>query len=309
MNTREVNARLERKSAITFSKMNTGNAVELADESLTAELQDKYQGLKNVISTFSSVLVAFSGGVDSTLIARVASDVLGSAKVLAAIAISSSLGEAEKRSALGTITEMGLPYITIDTNEVEDPRYSANPLNRCYFCKEHVYGALVSAARQRGFDVVLDGFNAEDTMDFRPGRKAGRELGVRSPLHEVGFSKDDVRALARHLGLSNWDKPQMACLSSRVEYGIQITPSILKQVDRAEAALRQLGFDDLRVRHHDKHARVEVESAMLPRALARHDEIVDAVKAAGYTRVTIDPEGLRHGSMNEGLKSIGQGNT
>jgi uncharacterized protein len=128
---------------------------------------------------------------------------------------------------------------------------------------------------------------------------------VRSPLHEVGLSKEDVRALARHLGLSNWDKPQMACLSSRVEYGIQITPMILKQVDRAEAALRRMGFDDLRVRHHDKLARVEIEPNQLPRALAQRDEIIEAVKAAGYAYVTIDPEGLRHGSMNEGLKNIG----
>jgi uncharacterized protein len=249
--------------------------------------------------------VAFSGGVDSSLVAKVALDVLGAPKVLGAIAISSSLGEEEERSALETLTELGLPYIKIETNEVEDARYAANPINRCYFCKEHVYSALARAARDRGFEVVLDGFNAEDTADFRPGRKAGRELGVRSPLHEAGFSKDDVRTLARHLGLSNWDKPQMACLSSRVEYGIQITSTILKQVDRAEAALRQLGFDDLRVRHHDKVARVEVEQAMLTRALELSDEIIKAVKAVGYTRVTIDPEGLRHGSMNEGLKSIG----
>ena len=203
------------------------------------------------------------------------------------------------------LNEIGLPYIRIETNEVADPRYAENPINRCYFCKEHVYGALVSAARDHGFDVVIDGFNAEDTLDFRPGRKAGRELGVRSLLHETGFNKDDVRTLARHLGLSNWNKPQMACLSSRVEYGIQITPSILKQVDRAEAALRRIGFDDLRVRHHDRLARVEIERAMLPRALERRDEIIDAVKAAGYTEVTIDLEGLRHGSMNEGLKTVG----
>lgn len=285
--------------------MNTAAALERSHEILSAELRGKYERLKLVIAGFDSVLVAFSGGVDSTLIATVALDVLGSDKVLAAIAVSSSFAEEEERSAIETLIEIGLSYVTIETSEVEDPRYAANPINRCYFCKEHVYGALVSAARERGLEVVLDGFNAEDTADFRPGRKAGRELGVRSPLHETGFSKDDVRTLARHLGLSNWNKPQMACLSSRVEYGIQITPAILKQVDRAEAALRQLGFDDLRVRHHDKHARVEIEEAMLPRALELSDEIVKAIKAVGYTQVTIDPEGLRHGSMNERLKNIG----
>ena len=289
--------------------MNTLAVLQHEKESLPTELQQKYARLQSVIAGFESVLVAFSGGVDSSLLAKVALDVLGAPRVLAAIAISASLGEDEERTALEILTELGLSYIKIETYEVEDPRYAANPINRCYFCKEHVYGALVSAARERGFEVILDGFNSEDTADFRPGRKAGRELGVRSPLHEVGFSKDDVRTVARHLGLSNWDKPQMACLSSRVEYGIQITPTILKQVDRAEAALRQLGFEDLRVRHHDKAARVEVEQAMLPRALELSDEIIEAVKAVGYTQVTIDPEGLRHGSMNEGLKSIGQGNS
>jgi pyridinium-3,5-biscarboxylic acid mononucleotide sulfurtransferase len=285
--------------------MNSAAIPEHSGETLPADLQLKYEQLKNVIASFDSVLVAFSGGVDSTLVARVALDVLGAQKVLAAIAVSSSLGDDEERMALETVAEIGLSYIKLETNEVADPRYAANPINRCYFCKEHVYGALVSTARERGFDTVVDGFNAEDTADFRPGRKAGRELGVRSPLHEAGFSKDEVRTLARHLGLNNWDKPQMACLSSRVEYGIQITPAILRQVDRAEAALRRMGFDDLRVRHHDKFARVEVERTMLPRALARRDEIIDAVKTAGFAEVTIDPDGLRHGSMNEGLSKVG----
>jgi uncharacterized protein len=285
--------------------MNSIAVLEHVNGYLPAVLEQKYSALKNLIGGFDSVLVAFSGGVDSSLVAKVALDALGESRALAAIATSASLGEEEERSALETLAEIGLPYIKIETNEVEDPRYAANPVNRCYFCKEHVYGALARASRDRGFDVVLDGFNAEDTTDFRPGRKAGRELGVRSPLHECRFSKDDVRTLARHLGLSNWDKPQMACLSSRVEYGVQITPMILKQVDRAEAALRRMGFEDLRVRHHDGHARVEIDQAMLPRALELTDEIIQQVKAAGYTHVTIDPEGLRHGSMNEGLKNVG----
>ena len=289
--------------------MNTAAVLEHFGEALPIELQSKYERLKNVIAGFNSVLIAFSGGVDSTLVAKVSLDVLGAGNVLAAIAVSPSLGLEEEKSAVDTLAQIGLAYITVETSEVEDSRYAENPLNRCYFCKEHVYGAFVSTATERGLDALIDGFNAEDTMDFRPGRKAGRELGVRSPLHEAGFSKGDVRTLARHLGLSNWNKPQMACLSSRVEYGIQITPAILRQVDRAETALRQLGFEDLRVRHHDKAARVEIEGAMLPRAMAQREKIIDAVKAAGYTDVTIDPEGLRHGSMNEGLKNVGQGNS
>jgi len=269
------------------------------------QLIEKYERLKSVMSDFAHVLVAFSGGVDSTLVAKVALDVLGSENVLAGIAVSASFGADEERAAVQILEEIGVSYTTVETNEVEDSRYAANPINRCYFCKEHVYAALVEVARNRGFETVVDGFNAEDTTDFRPGRKAGRELGVRSPLCEVRLTKEEIRALARHLGLSNWNKPAMACLSSRVEYGIQITPQILSQVDRAEAALRQLGFEDLRVRHHDKLARVEVEPQMISRALAQRDEIIEALKAVGYTYVTIDLEGLRHGSMNEGLAKRG----
>jgi len=193
----------------------------------------------------------------------------------------------------------------IETEEVDDPRYAANPTNRCYFCKENVYGSLVEAAAARGFTTVVDGFNSDDTGDFRPGRKAGRELGVRSPLCEADLNKEEIRAAARHLGLSNWAKPAMACLSSRVEYGTPITIEILKQVDRAERALRHLGFEDLRVRHHDKLARIEVDPVMIDRALTAREEVIEAVKAAGYVYVTLDLQGLRHGSMNEGLRPGG----
>jgi pyridinium-3,5-biscarboxylic acid mononucleotide sulfurtransferase len=211
-------------------------------EALPVQLQTKVERLKEIVAGLERLLVAFSGGVDSTLVARLAVDVLGRDNVLAAIAISPSLGQDEARDALRVLEEIGISHVQIATREVEDPRYAANPINRCYFCKEHVYAALIDVARQHGFATVVDGFNTEDTTDFRPGRKAGRELGVRSPLCEVGLNKDEIRTLARHLGLSNWDKPQMACLSSRVEYGIAITPKILSQVDRAEMALRISGF-------------------------------------------------------------------
>lgn len=301
MNTRKVNAKLASKRIMN----NPGLAEQRENEALPVQLQIKVQRLKEIIAALERVVVAFSGGVDSALVARLAFDVLGGENVLAAIAISASLGQDEESDALRILDEIGIPHARIATNEVDDPRYAANPINRCYFCKEHVYSALVGLARQHGFETVVDGFNAEDTSDFRPGRKAGRELGVRSPLCEVSLTKDEIRTLARHLGLSNWDKPQMACLSSRVEYGITITPKILSQVDRAEMALRKLGFADLRVRHHDKLARVEFEQRMLPRALAQRDEIVAAVRAAGYTHVTIDLAGLRHGSMNEGFVKHG----
>jgi uncharacterized protein len=272
---------------------------------LTIDLARKYERLKAALRSLPRAVVAYSGGVDSTLVARVARDVLGAENVLAVIAVSGSFGEDEQRSAIETLSEIGVSYLKIETGEVDDPRYAANPANRCYFCKEHVYGALVDVARAQGFEVVVDGFNADDTGDFRPGRKAGRELGVRSPLCEAGLTKDEIRELARHLGLSNCSKPAMACLSSRVEYGIPITVQILNQVDRAEQALRRLGFDDLRVRHHDNVARIEVDPMAIDRALAHRAEIIEAVKATGYVYVTLDLEGLRHGSMNEGLTHRG----
>jgi uncharacterized protein len=272
---------------------------------LSTDLAHKYESLKSALRAVQRAVVAYSGGVDSTLVAKVARDVLGAENVLAVIAVSASFGADEERSAVRTLAEIGVPYLKIQTDEVADPRYAANPANRCYFCKEHVYGALVDVARAQGFEVVVDGFNADDTGDFRPGRKAGRELGVRSPLCEAGLTKDEIRDLARHLGLSNWSKPAMACLSSRVEYGTPITVQILNQVDRAEQALRKLGFDDLRIRHHDKVARIEVAPDAIDRALAHRAEIIDAVKATGYVYVTLDLEGLRHGSMNEGLTHRG----
>ncbi len=268
---------------------------------LRPSLQEKYQRLQNLLREMGRVVVAYSGGIDSTLVAKVAFDTLGADNTLAVIAISESLGRDEERDALTVLEEIGVPYLRVQTHEVEDPRYAANPANRCYFCKEHVYDALGDVAKANGFEVVVDGFNVDDTGDHRPGRQAGRERGVRSPLHEAGLNKGEIRSLARHLGLSNWAKPAMACLSSRVEYGTTITPEILRQIDDVERALHRMGFQELRVRHHDTVARIEVPGEALNQVLARRDEIVQAVKSAGYVYVTLDLEGLRRGSMNEVL--------
>ena len=267
---------------------------------LSPALNGKYARLQTDLRALQRVIVAFSGGVDSTLVARVAYDVLG-ANALAVMAVSPSYAASELPEALDLLKAIGIPYRVVETDEVSDPRYAANPANRCYFCKEHLYEALFEIAEQEHYAFILDGFNADDTGDHRPGRQAGRERGVRSPLHAAGLDKADIRALARYLDLANWAKPALACLSSRVAYGEAITPAILRQIDRAEDVLRDLGLGQLRVRHHDTLARIEVTPDALPSVMASRDQIVSRLKALGYVYVTLDLQGFRSGSGNEAL--------
>ena len=268
-----------------------------ADEtSVTA----KHQALQALIAGMGRVIVAFSGGVDSTLVLKVAYDALGH-DALGVTAISPSLAAAEREEAASLARLIGVPHLFIETHELDNPHYAANPSNRCYFCKGELYGVLAPMAAARGYRFILDGMNADDVGDFRPGQRAAREHGVRSPLQEVGLTKAEVRALARRLGLPNWDKPAMACLASRIPYGRPVTIQALRQIEEAEAFLRSLGFRQLRVRHHDNLARIEVEPAMLPAVLARREEIVKGLRAVGYVFVTLDLAGFRSGSMNEAL--------
>ena len=277
----------------------------IVSNQLDAPLQAKYDRLQSLFREMERVIVAFSGGIDSTLALKVAADTLGTDNTLAIIAVSPSLSSLELEEALALLKDLKIPYKTVETNEVEDETYAANPANRCYICKVYVGDALVNAARDYGYDYIVDGFNRDDTLDHRPGRKAGRERGIRSPLYEAELNKTDIRKLARHLGLPNWNKPAMACLSSRVPYGSSITPEILTQIDTAETTLRQMGFEVLRVRHHDKLARIEVPVDHIQAVIEKRDAIITALQNTGYTYVTLDLQGFRSGSMNEALRKNG----
>jgi uncharacterized protein len=238
--------------------------------------------------------------VDSSLVLKLAADCLR-ADAVGVLAVSPSLPQSEKEEAVGLARTIGANIELIDTREVEDASYAANAPNRCFFCKDHVYAALRSFAEQHGIPHVLDGMNADDTLDIRPGRAAAMKHGVRSPLHDLGFTKADVREAAKSLGLPTWDKPAAACLSSRIPYGTPVTTDLLRRIEAAEAYVRSLGFLELRVRHHGDVARLEVPPADFAAAVSRQDELVGGLKALGWLYVTLDLEGLRTGSMNEAL--------
>jgi uncharacterized protein len=264
------------------------------------ELAEKYAQLQALLADIQSVAVAYSGGVDSTLLAKVTYDVLGD-KMLAVMAISESMSSSELENAIALLDELDIPHVTVQSNEVHDPRYAANPANRCYFCRGHILRAIHEVAQKRGLAAMVDGFNLDDASDHRPGRQAGIERSVRSPLYETGFTKQNVRSLARHLGLRNWSKPSTPCLSSRVPYDTPITPAILHQIDRAESVLRKLGLTQLRVRHHGNMARIEVPPDNMALVFEHRAQIVADFKEVGYIYVALDLQGFRSGSANEEL--------
>jgi pyridinium-3,5-biscarboxylic acid mononucleotide sulfurtransferase len=261
---------------------------------------EKQQALRRLLAELDSVIVAYSGGVDSAYLAWLAHDVLHE-RALAVTAISASYPQHHYDLALTVARQCGFPHEVIHTRELERPEYRANPVNRCYYCKQELYTDLSALARARSIAVIVDGNNADDRGDYRPGRQAARELGVRSPLDEVALTKAEIRELSRRAGLPTWDEPASACLSSRIPYDHDVTPEKLAAIDRAESALRDLGFRVCRVRHHDDVARIELARSEMARALEPEtaEAIVRAVKAAGFRFVAIDLQGYRLGSLNE----------
>ncbi len=264
-------------------------------------LEQRYEKMGEILDSLGKIIVAFSGGVDSTFLLKVALDRLGSDRVLAITADSETYPEREKLEAIALAAEINAPHEVIHTSELAIPGYAANPTNRCYFCKNELFSHLLPIAEQRGFDNVVFGAIADDLGEHRPGLQAAHERGVRAPLLEAGIRKSEIRHFSRQLGLRTWDKPSFACLSSRIPYGEAITQQKLSMIDQAENFLMQLGFRQVRVRQHDKLARIEVSPADIAE-LASVAETVDAkLKEIGYAYVSLDLKGYRSGSLNEVL--------
>lgn len=278
-------------------------SLTVAAASATTSASSLEDELRKLLRELGSIVVAYSGGVDSSYVARVATEELG-ARALIVTGESPSLAAREREDAANLAARFGFQHEFITTDEVEDPRYQANNPDRCFFCKDELYTRLTRLATKRGFAHVVDGSTIDDLGDHRPGRRAAAALGVRSPLVEVGMSKAVVRELSRRAGLPTWDKPASPCLSSRVAYGTPVTIKRLREIEDGESVMREMGFREFRVRHHDELVRLEIAPAELSKALDREivDKLAERFRALGFRYVTLDLHGYRSGAMNEVLR-------
>jgi uncharacterized protein len=266
-------------------------------------LQDKYKSLQQILKKLGKAIVAYSGGVDSTFLLKVAVDTLGAENVLACVAKGAALPESEYEKAVETAKSIGVEVQTVEPNELADASYSANKADRCFHCKSHLYGILADVAKEKNFNCVICGCNFDDKDDYRPGNRAAKVFGVGCPLMEAELTKEDIRQLSRELGLPTADVPASPCLASRVSYGLEITEQRLKQIEEAEEFLKKAGLIEFRVRHHDTIARIEVHAEDIKKVTAEpmRSAIVEKLKSLGFKFVTVDLQGFRSGSLNEAL--------
>jgi uncharacterized protein len=271
--------------------------------SIMETIDCRLERLRSLLTEMGGVVIGYSGGVDSTMLAAVAAEVLGD-RALCVLASSETYPQTEIEEALETAGKLGLSVIRIDTDELKNEAFAANTPDRCFFCKTELFGKLISIGRDHGIRWVADGANVDDLDDFRPGSRAAAELGVRSPLREAGFTKNDIREISHRMGLPTWNKPSFACLSSRIPYGTRIEPDILRRLDKAERLMKELGFRQVRVRHHGEIARIEVEPGEITRLASPEirRQVTEKFKELGYLYTTLDLGGYRMGSMNAVLK-------